>query len=556
MMISVEELLQAPVMRGSRLMAGHEVAGQRGFTWTSVIEWQQVRFVNPDELVFTTGIGLDEVMLLTFLQELLESPATVLCVSLNPTGAAREIPAAALEEADRRGIPVVDVPWEIGFADVNHWAADELLRKRKATALEGSVQNGFPGFTDVLLDRGSVSDVAAALETAITRPVLVFDASMLLTGHGPIAEREMTPGAITNLRLRTATLSVEEAETLAEQLHRPNHHHSAGQPLIGLPSGLVVAAVARRRLMGFVYVPDLASGEGRYPSDADLVAIREAANVIAIAGMRGRSATPADKLDREDFLWDVVHGDLGPPESVIRRATELGFDPRTRFALALGCIDPASKAQGAASLQSQATDIRRRCSRRRLDVFLCSRDDTLLILVSSGIAVLRETLEQAAAEAADDSRLRWGLARGVGSLAELGGLFRDARAALRIGEALKIQGNVADAAELEPFLLLGGIARDPQGAALARSVVQPLIDYDRKSGRNLLETVETYLATGGNASSTARQLNLNRHSMHYRLDKLAELTGRDLGDAADRFVVDLSIKLYRLGALSAQAQDS
>ena len=81
MMISVEELLQAPVMRGSRLMAGHEVAGQRGFTWTSVIEWQQVRFVNPDELVFTTGIGLDEVMLLTFLQELLESPATVLCVS-------------------------------------------------------------------------------------------------------------------------------------------------------------------------------------------------------------------------------------------------------------------------------------------------------------------------------------------------------------------------------------------------------------------------------------------------------------------------------------------
>lgn len=559
MMISVEDLLRAPVMRGSRLLAGHEVAAQRGFTWTSVIEWEQVRFVNPDELVFTTGLGLDEVMLTTFLQELLESPASVICVSLNPTGSARRIPDQALEAADTRGIPVLDVPWEIGFADVNHWAADELLRKRKATTLDGPGLNGLPGFIDVLLDGGNASDVAAALEASITRPILVFDPAMLLTGHGPIAEREMTPAAITNLRLRTAKLSPADAETLSEQLCRPGHHHYPGEPQIGLPSGVVVAAMARRRLMGFVYLPDLGSAERHYPSDADLAATREAANVIAIDAMRSRLAAPADKLDREDFLWDVVHGEAGPPDSVIRRATELELDPRAHFSLAIGRLNPASNGQHGGALETQAGDLRKRFSRRHLDVLLSPRDDTLLVLamgLDSGNEPLGEVLEQAAAESGREARLTWGLARGVGGLCDLGVLFRDAQAALQIGATLEIEGNVADAAELEPFLLLGGIARDPQAAGLARSIVQPLVDYDSRSGRNLLETIETYLATGGNASSTARQLNLNRHSMLYRLDKVVELTGRDLSDAADRFVVDLSIKLFRLGALSEEIESS
>ena len=49
---------------------------------------------------------------------------------------------------------------------------------------------------------------------------------------------------------------------------------------------------------------------------------------------------------------------------------------------------------------------------------------------------------------------------------------------------------------------------------------------------------------------------LNRHSLIYRLRKFEELTGRDLGDPADRFVVDLSIKLFRLRALSTASDQA
>jgi PucR family transcriptional regulator, purine catabolism regulatory protein len=544
--ISVEQLLEAPVMRGSRLVAGHDVAAKRYFAWTSVIEWQAVRFVNADELVLTTAIGLDEAMLTTFFQELLQSRAAAICVSLHPSGPVRRLPPALLDEADDRGVPVIDLPWATAFADVNRWAADELLRRRKAATLDEPA-HGIPRFTDILLEGGDPNDVAATVETWLARPTLIFNGAMLLIGHGPMAERELNRDAITNLRLRTAKLSPDDAEDLAGRLHHDEPHHDPGEPKLGLPSGTAAAAVARRRLMGFVYVLD--DGERTQPLSAiDLAALREAADVIAIDGLRRRAAATADTFDREDFLWQVVRGEAGPPDHIIRRAIDLGLDPRGTFALAVTRIAEADR-NGALT-----KNLREVSSSRRMPAMMISqRDDVVLVLVpgtDSGTHLLREVLEEATRKSGRKEAARWGLAGGPRSLSELAAAFRDARAALQIGSAMGHRGPVADAAELEPFMLLGGVARDPHVADVALTVVQPLVNYDLETGRDLLRTIETYLATGGNASSTARQLTLNRHSLIYRLRKFEELTGRDLNDPADRFVVDLSIKLFRLRALS------
>jgi purine catabolism regulator len=470
----------------------------------------------------------------------LQSRAAAICVSLHPSGPVRRLPRALLDEADARGVPVIDLPWAIAFADVSRWAADELLRRRKAaTSDEPS-----PRFTDILLEGGGPDDVAASVETWLTRPALIFDGAMLLIGHGPMAEREMNPDAITNLRLRTAKLAPRDAEALADRLHHEAPHHDPGEPKLGLPGGTAAAAVARRRLMGFVYVLD--DAEGTRPLSAiDRGILREAADVIAIDGLRRRAAAKADVLDREDFLWQVVRGEAGPPDHIIRRAADLGLDPRVPFVLAVATI--AEGEQNGATSIAVLTKLR---SARRLPAMTISlRDDLLLVLVpglDSGTQGLREVLEEAARTAG----ATWGLAGGPRSLPELATAFREARAALQIDAALGHRGPVADAAELEPFLLLGGVARDPHVAEVALAVVQPLVDYDLESGRDLLGTIETYLATGGNASSTARRLTLNRHSLIYRVRKFQELTGRDLDDPADRFVVDLSIKLFRLRALS------
>ena len=222
-------------MRGSRLLAGHDVAAKRCFAWTSVIEWQAVRFVNADELVLTTAIGLDEAMLTTFVGR----AAAVRCrrdLRQLASKRAGQTPPACCSRRGRRSRRAGDRP-SVGdrVCRVNRWAADELLRSRRAATLDGRRRDaplhGHPA------RRRRSHDVAAAVETWLTRPALVFDGAMLLIGHGPMAEREMNPDAITNLRLRTAKLSPRDAEDLAGRLHHEEPHHDSGEPKLGLPSG-------------------------------------------------------------------------------------------------------------------------------------------------------------------------------------------------------------------------------------------------------------------------------------------------------------------------------
>lgn len=94
--------------------------------------------------------------------------------------------------------------------------------------------------------------------------------------------------------------------------------------------------------------------------------------------------------------------------------------------------------------------------------------------------------------------------------------------------------------------MLSSLGTDPQAMAIARRIVGPLVAYDRS---DVVETLDVYLQESVNTSSAARRLHLNRHSLLYRLRKSEELTGRSLERPADRFVLDLSIKLMRFGVL-------
>ncbi|MFV0457408.1 MAG: PucR family transcriptional regulator [Actinomycetales bacterium] len=61
----------------------------------------------------------------------------------------------------------------------------------------------------------------------------------------------------------------------------------------------------------------------------------------------------------------------------------------------------------------------------------------------------------------------------------------------------------------------------------------------------LLETLERYLDTGGNASATAAVLTLHRTSLYYRLDRISELLEVNVGDGLTRLELHLALKQRR-----------
>jgi sugar diacid utilization regulator len=96
-------------------------------------------------------------------------------------------------------------------------------------------------------------------------------------------------------------------------------------------------------------------------------------------------------------------------------------------------------------------------------------------------------------------------------------------------------------------LLLSAMSEDP--AELQRfyaETVEPLVAYDEQYETDLVSTVEAYLECDGNVAATAQRMYTHRHTIRYRLERVRELSGHDVGSSDGREKLSLGLKAMRV----------
>ena len=96
-------------------------------------------------------------------------------------------------------------------------------------------------------------------------------------------------------------------------------------------------------------------------------------------------------------------------------------------------------------------------------------------------------------------------------------------------------------------LLLPAMSEDP--AELQRfyaETVEPLVAYDEQYETELVQTVEAFLDADGNVAGTAQRLFTHRHTIRYRLERVKELSGLDVGSTDGREKLSLGLKAMRV----------
>ena len=96
-------------------------------------------------------------------------------------------------------------------------------------------------------------------------------------------------------------------------------------------------------------------------------------------------------------------------------------------------------------------------------------------------------------------------------------------------------------------LLLPAMSEDPtELQRFHEETVAPLVDYDGQYDTELVRTLETFLAADGNVAKTAEKLITHRHTIRYRLDRVKELSGLDVGSTDGRERLSLGLKAMRV----------
>jgi sugar diacid utilization regulator len=92
------------------------------------------------------------------------------------------------------------------------------------------------------------------------------------------------------------------------------------------------------------------------------------------------------------------------------------------------------------------------------------------------------------------------------------------------------------------LLLLASVGADARQSFRDR-LLGPLAEYDRGHNADLIATLDTFLRCSGSWQRCAAQMHVHVNTLRYRLQRVEQLTGRDLGRFEDRVDFFLALRL-------------
>ncbi len=268
-----------------------------------------------------------------------------------------------------------------------------------------------------------------------------------------------------------------------------------------------------------------------------------------------------------DLIDDLLAGQFKPDE-LIRRAGFLGADLAAGTLAMIIEVDSFSALIDEKKMDEQAIQ---RIKREMLNIvtwvthrhngksLVSLKSDNVIVFLTpageDGSVSFLDIAAQLAVEIKETydarykgSTLSIGLGRFYAEPAGLTKTYEEAKTALSIGRTLGRTDTVIRFDDVGSYrLLLRVFEQSPDDLrALYTETVQPLADYDLKHQAELVKTFETYLSKNMNLNRTAEELYAHRHTVRYRLERVAEITGLSVDRSEDLEKLSLGLKAGNL----------
>lgn len=499
------------------------VAGRSGadnpIRWVhNSVEVDPTPWLSGGELLLSSGIQLtDDRECERFIDRLAAHHLAGLGLGLD--AAAAGAPRALVEQAERLGFPVFEVPHSMPFVTITERAMASVVNERYDVLRRGAVVQ--QRLESLVLEERGLAEIAATIGVAVGGAVAILDAGGApLAWHDPGGEL-LGPRPLGAIGIQVAARGADARPFIATDPSLPSD--AFVRPVIQ-PSG--------RRPRAWIAV---LTEDGRLGELMRLV-VQQA---VLIVGLElGRSGTTSEierRLTRQAML--DAQGGGGAAESALRlRPFGIGGDV---------CVLVFSVAGGAEAERALQSAL----AAERLPAAVATQEvdgrEALCAIVEPGERDPLEVAATARASLAADlgEELAVATSRSAGS-GDIGRCFREASWALRARSG----GRVASWHDLGPESLLLSVG-DPEVLRFYRDrMLGPIEAEEAGYAAELLRSLETFIQLNGQWERAAKLLHCHRHTLRYRIEKIEKLTGRSLAAATDRIEFWLALRARELVA--------
>jgi hypothetical protein len=172
-------------------------------------------------------------------------------------------------------------------------------------------------------------------------------------------------------------------------------------------------------------------------------------------------------------------------------------------------------------------------------------DDTAFAMVAAGPEQVRQAVAAAHRLAAGlgNSPLRIGISGTAAGVTGLRGALDEARHACAVAAMSGDRVAIVGEDELTSHVMLLAAVPDGVRRAFRDRLLGPLLDYDRVHRADLVPTLRAFLASSGSWTKCAEELHIHVNTLRYRIQRIEQMTGRDLGRLDTRVDLFLALSL-------------
>jgi GAF domain-containing protein len=270
-------------------------------------------------------------------------------------------------------------------------------------------------------------------------------------------------------------------------------------------------------------------------SETDTRILERAGVVTSLLLLFRRSVAQAEGRVRGELLEDLLSRGVDDPVTVRQRAKRLGVDLDTAHVLVVLTCPPRHRERAAQWSSGHAA---------ACGGLAAQREDDVTLLVGGehpGDAARRMARELGAYLGVP---VTGGGAGPVTTPQQVPEAYAEAQRCASALLALGRAGDGASAAELGFVGLLVGADRDV--GAFVTDTIGALLEYDRRRGTALVQTLESYFDAGANAVRAAEVLHVHVNTVTQRIARIAQVLGAGWQRPDRSLELQLALRLHRL----------
>ncbi|MDE2481110.1 MAG: PucR family transcriptional regulator ligand-binding domain-containing protein [bacterium] len=526
--MKLAEVLALPAFASATVVAGAEHL-EREITWSHVVDMPDpMPWVRPGFLLLTTGFSWPKGEEAQRRQVADLAAREIAGVVLAVPRYVTHFSEAERDQANVSGLPLIEIPFEVPFAQLTEQLHRALMAE-PYTIIERAEQI-HRALMRMATREVTLDEIAAELSRLIERSVTFEDPSGNVLAAASFGED------VDDVRRQTLELGRSPLEVVGtlERSALNRRIRASEKPLriaaipeLGMSARVACPIRIGTELAGVVWII-----EGREPlNELDHRAAEYAALVAAIhiAHQRELSTTEA-RLGYASFL-SLLEGEPGGVPIADERVRLLGFDASSHYRVAIVSIPQALPLDrnGLERRDRVATTVRDALRKRGREALVTVSLNLVPFLLPAGL----DAAEIVAA--LGDPSLSVVIGREHHGIDGARTSYREALSLLSYRDRPRL-------ATYDDLLVPRVIMGDPAARA------QFLDDFftplrGKKNGRELATALLTLARHGFRFRQAAEALAIHPNTLRYRLDRVSETLGIELGDADVQFRVQLAARL-------------